>query len=79
VRQVLGRHGLTGPHAADEGVEVVDRVSGDGTTYRFVLHHGSSPLTVTSQVAGTDLLTGREVHVGEPLTLEPAAVLVLRT
>ena len=34
-------------------------------------------MTVASQVAGTDLLTGRTVVVGSPLTLAPTEVLVL--
>lgn len=79
LRHVLATHGLVGPHADDTGVEVTRRVAPDGTTYAFVLHHGSAPVTVTSQVAGEDLLTGRVVAVGEPLTLGAAEVLVLRT
>ncbi|GIG21488.1 beta-galactosidase [Cellulomonas chitinilytica] len=79
VRHVLDRHGLVGPHASDDGVEVVDRVAPDGTRHRFVLHHGTAPITVTSQVSGVDVLTGREVRAGDPLELDPAAVLVLRT
>ncbi|NUU15959.1 beta-galactosidase [Cellulomonas humilata] len=77
VRRVLARHGLVGPHADDAGVEVVDRVSPDGVLHRFVLHHGAEPITVTSQVAGTDLLTGRVLAVGDPLTLSTTEVLVL--
>ena len=61
VRRVLDRHGLVGPHADAEGVEVADRVSPEGVRHRFVLHHGADPVTVTSEVAGTDLLTGRRV------------------
>ena len=78
LRHVLAGHGLVGPHADDEGVEVTRRVAPDGTTYAFVLHHGSEPVTVTAQVAGEDLLTGRSVGVGDALTLPPAEVLVLR-
>jgi len=77
VRRVVDRHGLLGPHADDEGVEVVDRVSPGGVRHRFVLHHGTDPVTVSSQVAGTDLLTGRRIAVGDPLTLTPTEVLVL--
>ncbi len=77
VRRVLDRHGLIGPHADDEGVEVTDRVGPDGTRHRFVLHHGPTPVTLVSQVAGTDLLTGRVVALGQPLTLQPTEVLVL--
>ena len=74
---MVDRHGLVGPHADTEGVEVADRVSPEGVLHRFVLHHGADPVTVTSEVSGTDLLTGRRVAVGEPLTLSPTEVLVL--
>ncbi|WP_456823495.1 beta-galactosidase [Cellulomonas sp. P5_E12] len=77
VRRVLDRHGLVGPFADVDGVEVVDRVAPDGARHTFVLHHGPSPVTVTSEVAGTDLLTGRRVEIGDPLTLSPTEVLVL--
>ncbi|GEK20322.1 beta-galactosidase [Cellulomonas xylanilytica] len=77
VRRVVDRHGLLGPHAGDEGVEVVDRVSPEGVRHRFVLHHGAHPVTLTSEVSGTDLLTGRAVAAGDPLTLRPNEVLVL--
>ncbi|QCB92590.1 beta-galactosidase [Cellulomonas shaoxiangyii] len=78
LRAVLDRHGLVGPHAADAGVEVADRLAPDGTCYRFLLHHGDGLRTITLEVGGTDLLTGREVAVGEELTLAPAQVMVLR-
>nr|WP_273653502.1 beta-galactosidase [Cellulomonas fimi] len=78
LRHVLDQHGLMGPHADEPALEVVDRVQPDGTRYRFVLHHGSTPLTVTSEVEGTDALTGRVVRRGDALTLAPADVLVLQ-
>lgn len=78
LRHVLDRHGLAGPHADEPDVEVVDRVAPDGTTYRFVLHHGAAPVALTAQVGGTDLLTGRVVLPGDRLTLAPAEVLVLQ-
>ena len=77
VRRVLDRHGLVGPFADVGGVEVVDRINPDGVRHRFVLHHGSAPVTVTSEVAGTDLLTGRTLRVGDQLTLSPTEALVL--
>ncbi|WP_307493764.1 beta-galactosidase, partial [Cellulomonas humilata] len=77
VRRVVDRHGLVGPHADTEGVEVADRVSPEGGLHRFVLHHGADPVTVTSEVTGTDLLTGRRIELGTPLTLSPTEVLVL--
>ena len=77
VRRVLDRHGLVGPFADVDGVEVADRVSPAGTRYRFVLHHGPSSVTLESEVSGTDLLTGRRIQLGDPLTLSPTEVLVL--
>ena len=40
---------------------MADRVSPEGVLHRFVLHHGTDPVTVTSEVSGTDLLTGRRI------------------
>jgi len=77
VRRAVDGHGVVGPHADVEGLEVVDRVSPEGVRLCFVLHHGADPVTVTSEVSGTDLLTGRRVTLGEPLTLNPTEVLVL--
>ena len=77
VRRVVDRHGLVGPHADTEGVEIADRVSPEGVLHRFVLHHGADPVTVTSEVTGTDLLTGRRIEPGQTLTLSPTEVLVL--
>ncbi len=77
VRRVVDRHGLVGPHGDTDGIEVVDRVSPEGVLHRFVLHHGTDPVTVTSEVSGTDLLTGRRIEAGQPLTLSPTEVLVL--
>ena len=78
LRHVVAGHGLLGPHADHEGIEVVRRVAADGTPFTFVLHHGAAARTVVSQVAGVDLLTGRTVAVGDRLTLPPGQVLVLR-
>ncbi len=78
LRHVVAGHGLLGPHADDRGVEVTHRRAPDGTRFTFVLHHGDEPRTVTSEVAGVDLLTGRTVAAGEQLVLPPRQVLVLR-
>ena len=78
VRRVVDRHGLVGPHADTEGVEVADRVSPEGVLHRFVLHHGADPVTVTSEV-----VRHRPAHrptassSAQPLTLSPTEVLVL--
>jgi beta-galactosidase len=78
VRSVLGSHGLLGPHADVEGLEVASRVTTTGERVRFVLHHGAEPVTVTAQLQGTDVLTGRSVRRNDQLTLAPNEVLVLR-
>jgi beta-galactosidase len=77
VRQVVDRHGLAGPYADVEDLELAVRER-DGVRTGFLLHHGEKPLDVPAWAAGTDLLTGRRVAVGERLHVEPADVLVLR-
>jgi beta-galactosidase len=78
VRAVLEEHDLTGPLADEPGVEVAERVAPDGTRFAFLLHHGDVARTVPVPFDGTDLLSGRELHAGEPLELAPADVLLIR-
>jgi beta-galactosidase len=77
VRQVIDRHGLAGPYADVEDLELAVRER-DGVRTGFLLHHGEKPVDVPAWAAGTDLLTGRRVAAGEVLHLDPADVLVLR-
>ncbi|MEU4769823.1 beta-galactosidase [Actinosynnema sp. NPDC023794] len=77
VRTALAEHGLVGPLGDVPDVEVTERVVPDGTRYLFVLNHGEAR-TVPAPVAGTDLLSGHELRVGDELELAPTAVLVLR-
>ncbi len=77
VRQLIDRHGLAGPYADVEDLELAVRER-DGVRTGFLLHHGEKPLDVPAWAAGTDLLTGRRIAAGEQLHLEPADVLVLR-
>jgi beta-galactosidase len=77
VRQVIDRHGLAGPYADIEDLELAVRER-DGVRTGFVLHHGEKPLEVPAWAAGTELLTGRRVTAGEVLHLEPTDVMVLR-
>jgi beta-galactosidase len=77
VRQVVDRHGLAGPYADVEDLELAVRER-DGVRTAFLLHHGGKPVDVAAHAAGTDLLTGRRVERGEALRLEPTDVLVLR-
>ncbi|MEW1718263.1 beta-galactosidase [Streptomyces sp. NPDC093109] len=78
VRRVLGRHGLIGPYADRPAVESATRVAPDGTHLHFLLNHASEPARLTAHVTATDLLTGRHIERGEPLTLDPRGVAVLR-
>ncbi len=77
VRQVIARHGLAGPYADVEDLELAVRER-DGVRTGFLLHHGEKPLDIPAWAAGTELLTGRRVAAGEPLHVEPTDVLVLR-
>ncbi|HKT02075.1 MAG TPA: beta-galactosidase [Rugosimonospora sp.] len=78
VRQVLDRHGLTGPYPDVPDLETAARVAPDGTRLLFLLNHRREPVSVESRVDGVDLLTGVRVRCGEPLRLDPYGVLVLR-
>jgi len=77
VRRVLDRHGLVGPYADVEDVELAVRDGEHGRT-AFVLNHRTDAVDVVAHAAGTDLLTGRRVAAGETLHLEPTDVVVLR-
>ncbi|MFJ6673814.1 beta-galactosidase [Actinosynnema sp. NPDC091369] len=77
VRSALTHHDLLGPLADTPDVEVTERITDDGTRYLFILNHGPAR-TVPAPVPGTDLLTDRRLHPGEPLDLAPTAVLVIR-
>ena len=77
VRRVLDRHGLVGPYADVEDVELAVRDGEHGRT-AFVLNHRTDAVDFVAHAAGTDLLTGRRVAAGETLHLEPTDVVVLR-
>lgn len=78
VRTALGRHGLVGPYADVDGLEHGTRVAPGGAEVHFLLHHGARPVTVPLHIGGVDLLQGRSIAQGEPVTLQPADVLVVR-
>ncbi|MEU0943167.1 beta-galactosidase [Streptomyces canus] len=78
VRRVLARHGLIGPYAGHEGLETATRVAPDGTRLRFLLNHTAAPVELTAHDTATDLLTGKRTEAGDPLTLDPRGVAVLR-
>ncbi|MGW4387544.1 beta-galactosidase [Streptomyces sp. NPDC004685] len=78
VCQVLSRHGLVGPYAEVAGVETATRVAVDGTRLLFLLNHTSVEVELTVQESATDVLTGKVYAPGEPLTLDPLGVCVLR-
>lgn len=77
VRQVIDRHGLAGPYADVEDLELAVRER-DGVRTGFLMHHGEKPVDVAAWAAGIELLAGRRIAAGEPLHLEPTDVLVLR-
>ena len=78
VRRVLHRHGLVGPYADAEDVELAVREGADGARTAFVLNHATAAVDVVAHASGTDLLSGRVVAAGETLHLEPTDVVVLR-
>lgn len=75
--QVLGRYGLTGPYAGT-GVEHAVREQ-DGRRYEFLLNHGDRAVEVTAHAAGSELLGGRPVALGERLRIDANDVLVVQT
>lgn len=77
VRTVLDRHGLVGPFAEAEGVELAVRAT-DAAEVHLILNHATEARTVTAHLDGTDLLTGAEVRRGSTIELAPAAVMVVR-
>lgn len=77
LRRVLDRHGLVGPYADVEDLELAVRAR-DGERTAFVLNHALTAVDVAAHASGTDLLTGRRIERGETLHLEPTDVVVLR-
>ncbi|NUR64669.1 MAG: beta-galactosidase, partial [Streptomyces sp.] len=78
VRRVLTRHDLLGPYAEHRAVETATRVAPDGTRLLFLLNHAAGPAHLTAHATVTDLLTGKRIEQGEPLSLDPLGVAVLR-
>ncbi|MEV6997999.1 beta-galactosidase [Streptomyces sp. NPDC093982] len=78
VRRILARHELLGPYADRPTVETATRVAPDGTRLLFLLNHAPEPAHLTAHTTATDLLTGKRVEEGEPLTLGPLGTAVLR-
>jgi beta-galactosidase len=77
VGAVLAEHDLIGPYADEPELEFAVR-EGQGARFAFLLNHGDAAVTVTAHAAGTDLITGTTIGLGEQLTLEPKGVIVLR-
>lgn len=78
IRRILARHDLLGPYADHPAVETATRVAPDGTRLLFVLNHAPEPAHLTALTTATDLLTGKRIEQGEPLSLDPLGVAVLR-
>ena len=54
-------------------------VAPDGARLHFLLNHAPEPAHLTAHTTATDLLTGKRVEEGEPLTLDPLGTLILRS
>ncbi|WP_129668366.1 beta-galactosidase [Phytoactinopolyspora endophytica] len=78
VGRILRRHGLVGPYADVEDLELAVREGNDGTRTAFLLHHGREAVDVALHATGTDLLTGEEYAHGQTVRMEPTDVLILR-
>ncbi|GAA4041392.1 beta-galactosidase [Streptomyces shaanxiensis] len=78
VRRILARHDLLGPYADHPALETATRVSPDGTSLLFLLNHTLEPAPLTAHTTATDLLTGKRVEEGEPLTLDPLGTAILQ-
>ncbi|MEU5887373.1 beta-galactosidase [Streptomyces sp. NPDC047461] len=78
VRRVLTRHDLLGPYADHPTVETATRIAPDGTRLFFLLNHTPEPARLTAHTTATDLLTGKRIEKGEPLTLDPLGTAILR-
>ncbi|MGI5213465.1 beta-galactosidase [Plantactinospora sp. CA-290183] len=78
VRRILDQHDLLGPYPDVPELETAVRVAPDGSRLRFLLNHGAQPVTVPAHRAGSDLLSGDGVEHGQPITLDPYGVMVLR-
>ncbi|WP_374103080.1 beta-galactosidase trimerization domain-containing protein [Streptomyces sp. B93] len=76
-RRVLSRHGLLGRYADHRGVETATRIAADGTPLLFLLNHAPAPASLTAAGTAVDLLTGKRLERGGPLTLDPYGVAVL--
>ena len=48
------------------------------TRLLFLLNHGAEPVRAVAHTGGVDLLSGDRVERGEPITLDPNGVMVLR-
>lgn len=78
VRRLLARYDLLGPYADQPALETATRVAPDGTRLLFLLNHAPEPARLTAHATATDLLTGKRVEEGEPLTLDPLGTAILR-
>jgi beta-galactosidase len=78
VRRLLARHDLLGPYADQPGLETATRVAPDGTRLVFLFNHTPEAAHMTAHATATDLLTGKRVEQGEPLTLDPLGTAILR-
>jgi beta-galactosidase len=78
MRQVLDRHGLSGPYPDVADLETAVRVAPDGTRLLFLLNHSTEPVEVAARERGVDLLSGTRVDHGQQIRLEPNGIMLLR-
>jgi len=75
--RVLGARGLLNRYSA-AGVEAVARYR-DDVRYLFLLNHGETQSCVVADTDGVSLLTHAGVSAGEPITLAPKGVVILKS
>lgn len=77
VRQALTERHLMGPYADEPELEYAVREGANGRV-SFLLNHADRPVEVLAHAAGTDLLTGTAIALGDRLTLKAKGVIILR-
>ena len=77
VRAVLAEHDLMGPYADKPELEFAVREGPNGRV-SFLLNHADVAVEVPAHAAGTELLTGASVALGDRFTIEPKGVVVLK-
>lgn len=77
IADVVQEAGVRAPHAAPPGVEVVERRH-EAESFLFFLNHTTDAQEIRVSDPGTEMLSGRQLHSGDTLTLDPRGVAVVR-